>query len=182
MGEKTYIIEYPNLIKAWDWDKNNELNLFPSELSTGSNKKAWWKCSLGHEWQATISSRVAGRGCPFCSNRKVLPGFNDLATIRPFLVQEWNTDKNGTLTPTTVLAGSYKKVWWKCAYGHELQAAIAHRTYRNQGCPYCSGRRAIAGTTDLATLNPKLAKEWHPTKNGSLMPNQVTIHSGKKIW
>lgn len=182
MGEKTYIIEYPNLIKAWDWDKNNELNLFPSELSTGSNKKAWWKCSLGHEWQATISSRVAGRGCPFCSNRKVLPGFNDLATIRPFLVQEWNTDKNGTLTPTTVLAGSYKKVWWKCAYGHEWQAAIAHRTYRNQGCPYCSGRRVIAGTTDLATLNPKLAKEWHPTKNGSLMPNQVTIHSGKKIW
>lgn len=34
----------------------------------------------------------------------------------------------------------------------------------------------------LATVNPKLAAEWHPTKNGDLSPDQVTAGSGKKVW
>ena len=176
------IIEYSNLMQEWDWEKNNQLNLIPENLSSGSNKKVWWRCAHGHEWQAVITSRVAGRGCPYCSNNKVLPGFNDLATTHPFLVKEWNIDKNGLLKPTMVLAGSHQKVWWKCAHGHEWQATIKHRAYRGQGCPYCSGRRAIAGKTDLATLNPQLAKEWHPTKNGDLTPDQVTVRSGKRVW
>ena len=180
--KKKYISDCPDLMQEWNWTKNNELNIFPNEFTTGSNKKVWWKCSLGHEWQAVIVSRVAGRGCPYCSNRKVLQGFNDLATTHPFLVQEWDADKNGQLTPTIVLAGSHQKVWWKCSLGHEWQATISHRSYRKSGCPYCSGRQAITGKTDLATLNPKLAKEWHPTKNANLTPNQVTIRSGKKVW
>ena len=182
MNGKKYVCDCPDLMQEWNWDKNNELNISPDKLATGSNKKVWWKCSHGHEWQAVIVSRVAGRGCPYCSNRKVLQGFNDLATTHPFLVQEWDADKNGQLQPTMVLAGSHQKVWWKCTHGHEWQATIKHRAYKEQGCPYCSGRRAIAGKTDLATLNPKLAKEWHPTKNGNLTPSQVTIHSGKKVW
>ena len=30
--------------------------------------------------------------------------------------------------------------------------------------------------------NPDLAKQWHPTKNGTLTPADVTLHSGKKVW
>ena len=42
--------------------------------------------------------------------------------------------------------------------------------------------RAIAGWNDLATSNPQLASEWHPTKNGTVTPEQVTAHSGRKVW
>lgn len=28
--------------------------------------------------------------------------------------------------------------------------------------------KLIPGVNDLATVNPELAKEWHPTKNGNL--------------
>ena len=30
--------------------------------------------------------------------------------------------------------------------------------------------RLIKGENDLATLYPALAKEWHPTENGNLKP------------
>ena len=31
-----------------------------------SGIKVWWRCSRGHEWQATISNRNYGTGCPAC--------------------------------------------------------------------------------------------------------------------
>ena len=37
------------------------------------------------------------------------------------------------------------------------------------------------GNNTLKTSNPQLANEWHPTKNGELMPNNVSPRSGKKF-
>ena len=34
----------------------------------------------------------------------------------------------------------------------------------------------------LAEVNPELAKQWHPTKNGDLTPNDVKAGSSKKVW
>ena len=55
---------------------------------------------------------------------------------------------------------SHKKVWWKCEKGHEWQIAVAARTKKKSGCPYCSGRLA-SDDNCLQTLYPELAKEWH---------------------
>ena len=50
-----------------------------------------------------------GNGCPYCANRKVLVGFNDLATVQPLVAKEWHESLNGALTPEMVTAGSHKK-------------------------------------------------------------------------
>ena len=50
-----------------------------------------------------------GNGCPYCANRKVLPGFNDLATAAPLVAKQWHETLNGALTPEMVTAGSHKK-------------------------------------------------------------------------
>ena len=42
--------------------------------------------------------------------------------------------------------------------------------------------KPVVRTNDLATLNPEIAMEWHPTKNGELTPNDVTAGSHKKVW
>ena len=102
----------------------------------GSEKKVWWKCSKGHEWKATIVNRNKGRNCPYCSNRKVLKGYNDLQTVNLKLANEWNYEKNNGLTPFDVLPNSDKKVWWKCEKGHEWQARIADRN-NGRGCLEC---------------------------------------------
>lgn len=123
------------LANEWNYEKND---LFPSEVLATSNKKVWWRCAKGHEWQAAIASRMAGRGCPYCANKKVLAGFNDLATSNPKLAQQWNHDRNGNLTPQDVVCGSSKKVWWRCPKcGHEWKASINNRN-RGAGCPRCS--------------------------------------------
>lgn len=48
--------------------KTEELK--PCNLKIKSNKKVWWKCKNGHEWQAIISNRTnKNQGCPFCKKR-----------------------------------------------------------------------------------------------------------------
>ena len=123
------------LASEWDYDKNGDLK--PTSVTAGSHKKAWWKCSDGHEWQADINSRNNGSGCPYCLGRFAVKGVNDLQTVNPTLSLEWNYEKNNGLTPGDVLPNSHLKVWWRCNRGHEWQARISNRNNGN-GCPQCA--------------------------------------------
>lgn len=144
-------------------------------------KKVWWTCDKGHEWKAPVSNRNNGRGCPYCSGRFAIPGETDLATANPKLATEWHPTKNGALTPKTVAANSDKKVWWLGKCSHEWEARIGDRS-RGNGCPICAGKRVMHGYNDFASFNPELTAEWHPTKNGNLLPQNVTCYSNKKVW
>jgi hypothetical protein len=171
----------PDIAREWHPSKNDPL--LPEYFSPGSSRIVWWKCPLGedHEWQSTISNRTMGKGCPICSNRKVVES-NCLATLNPDLANEWHPTKNGNHTPYDVTPVSFKKVWWKCPKGddHEWQTAIVSRT-NGTGCPICSNKKTVKSNC-LLTNNPSLAKEWHPTKNGELTPSDVTPGSHKKVW
>ena len=169
----------PALAREWNYEKNKGLN--PSDVLPGSDKKVWWKCQNGHEWQAVINSRNSGCACPYCAGLHAIIGETDLQTVNPSLAKEWNYEKNDGLTPNDVLPNSNKKIWWKCTRGHEWQAAIDNRN-NGHNCPYCSGKKIIAGYNDLKTVNPDLAKEWNYEKNDPLFPEQFTANSGKKVW
>ena len=106
---------------------------------------------------------------------------NSLANTYPKIANEWNTVKNGALTPKMFSSHSSTSVWWKCENGHEWRAAISTRT-SGRGCPYCSGNYVLDGFNDLATLYPNIAIEWNYEKNGQLKPNHVTFGSGRKVW
>ena len=179
MAEKKYVIDNAELMAEWNWGRNTDFD--PSKLTLGNNKKAWWKCQKGHEWQASVVHRNKGSGCPYCSGRHAIKGENDLQTVNPTLAKEWNYEKNNGLTPTDVMPNSVKKVWWRCSKEHEWQATIDSRN-RGNGCPYCSGRYAVKGENDLQTINPTLATEWNYEKNGTLKPENFTANSGQKVW
>ncbi|HIY45129.1 MAG TPA: hypothetical protein H9731_01280 [Candidatus Borkfalkia excrementipullorum] len=99
------------------------------------------------------------------------------------LMKEWDWEKNSkeNIFPDKIGIGSHRKVWWICNSGHEWQAQIKSRFY-GVGCPVCANKIVVVGENDLASTCPDLAKEWHPTKNGNLTPQQVTSGSGKKVW
>lgn len=164
-----------------EWDDARNLPLTPQTVTYGSRIAAWWRCRYGHSWSAAIYTRTEGAACPYCAGRRVLPGFNDLASQAPTVAAEWDAEKNGRLTPQSVTPTSNRKVWWRCEKGHSYQAVIASRT-TGSGCPYCAGRRVLPGFNDLATLEPRVAAEWHPTLNGTLTPQMVTAGSRKKVW
>lgn len=129
-----------NLLLDWDYSKNIGN---PSDYSPQANKKAYWKCHVcGYEWEAKISNRKNGRGCPLCGNRVLVPGVNDLATKNPDLAKEWHPTKNGDLKPNMVFSSQNKKVWWLCPVGHEYQATINKRSGPNgTHCPICNSGR-----------------------------------------
>jgi DNA-directed RNA polymerase subunit RPC12/RpoP len=80
-----------------------------------------------------------------------------------------------------VTPGSHKRVWWLGRCGHEWQARVFNRS-KGSGCPVCAGKEVLVGFNDLSTTYPKLAAEWHPTKNGGLTPQDVTCGSNKNVW
>ena len=170
---------HPELAREWHPTKNG--NLKPTDVTKGSHEEVWWICEKGHDYPSAIYSRVAGNGCPYCAGKKVLPGYNDLATTHPELAREWHPTKNGSLKPTDVTKGSKTVVWWSCAKGHTYQAAIQERV-RGRGCSVCAGKKVQPGHNDLATTHPELAEEWHPTKNGNLKPTDVSAYSNKRVW
>lgn len=124
----SYLKDNKELMREYDFEKNININL--DAVTLGSEEKIWWLCSKGHSYQAMVHNRKKGSGCPYCDGKKVLVGYNDLATINPKLAAEWNYKKNGDLKPTDVTAGSHKKVWWICKNGHEWEAVINTRTQR----------------------------------------------------
>ena len=123
-----------------------------------------------------------GNRCAICHSMQVEKGLNDLATKRPQLAKEWHPIKNGDLTPQKVTFKSNKKVWWLGKCGHEWEATISSRSHSNDGCPFCSNHRVLEGFNDLATTHPELAKQWHPTKNGTLIPKDILKGYNKKVW
>ena len=170
----------PELLKEWYYDKND---IQPCQITVDSFKKVWWKCKHGHKWKSTIASKIKNNGkCPICSNKKVLKGYNDLATVSPEIAKEWNYDKNKKFTPSTILAEGTTRVWWKCEKGHEWETSPKKRTENHSKCPYCSGLKVWAGYNDLATTNPELLDEWDYKKNKDLKPIEVSAKSTKKVW
>lgn len=180
IGENDLAACFPDLAEQWHPTKNGALK--PTQVNPGSDRRIWWQCPRGHEWLAPVSSRTAGKGCPVCGGRTVLPGENDLQSYDPMLARQWCRERNGTLTPEQVSPGSKKAVWWRCDLGHEWKSVIASRTFNKSGCPYCSGRKVLPGFNDLATVEPRVAAQWHPDRNAPLEPTMVTIGSTKKVW
>lgn len=179
-GETDLATLYPDLARQWHPTKNGDLT--PEQVLPGSHRIVWWICEKGHVWRATVHSRTDGCGCPVCANRAVAPGINDLASQFPKLAQEWHPTKNGTLKPWDVTFGTKRKVWWQCSKGHEWRVSVQSRTLDGTGCPVCAGRVILPGENDMASQFPEVAREWHPTKNGALLPSQVPPTSKRRVW
>ena len=176
--QNSLAVKNPELASEWHPTRNGYIT--PEMVSYASGKKIWWLGKCGHEWLAVIANRISGNGCPICSNKKVLEGFNDLQTTHPQLAKEWDYNKNGSLLPKSVTYGSDQKVWWICSEGHSFQATISNRC-NGKGCPYCSNTKVLKGYNDLASQYPDIAAEWNYSKN-SETPDNVLSGSNKKVW
>lgn len=171
---------YPALARQWHPTKNE---LRPREVLPGSHETVWWRCSKGHEWEASPKSRaLQGKGCPFCAHRRIAQA-DSLAGLHPELLPQFARKENGDLDPNTLGAHSPRRVWWRCSAGpdHVWQTSIANRTMNGTGCPFCAGQR-VSVTNALATVEPRLAREWDAERNGELTPKQVTSGSAKRVW
>lgn len=111
----------------------------------------------------------------------------NIEVICPELIKFWHPTKNGDLRPSDVSVRSVKKIWWKCSKGPDHEWFSSPRklydlaTHTVLGCPFC-GNRMVSVTNSLATLYPDIASQWHPTKNGSVLPSQILPNSSFNAW
>jgi len=179
---------FPDLAQQWDYEKN--VGLTPDRVSYGSHLKVWWKCPIcNHSYQKKICNRTApakrsaeSDKCPICLGRVIIPGYNSLKARYPEIVaKEWDYEKN-SIDPDTIAPNTNKKVWWRCPVGHSYSSTVNNKIQHNGGdCPYCASQR-LCRETSLGVVNPELAREWHPTKNGNLTPFDLFANTNKYIW
>ncbi len=175
-NKDTFGDKYPELLKEWDYERNTGVD--PFQIAPNHTKNVWWICKRGHHWQAITPNRIKGRGCPYCSNHRIIVGENDFASTNPELLKFWDYDKN-EIKPTEITSGSPRQVYWKCEKGHSWKSTIGIKKKYN--CPVCSGRKVLAGYNDLATVCPELVKEWDYEKN-DITPQEVVRGSEVYVW
>jgi hypothetical protein len=101
----------------------------------------------------------------------------------PVIAAEWDFEKNRSLNINDYTSGSEQKVWWigsKC--GHSWLTGINNRVFGGTNCPYCAGKKVLAGFNDLQTRFPDVAAEWCYEKNGGVMPDMVAGQTNKDYW
>jgi superfamily II DNA or RNA helicase/DNA-directed RNA polymerase subunit RPC12/RpoP len=172
--KKLMISEIPLLLK--EYSAKNELPA--NEVTAGTSKNLWWECSECYwEWKTTGAARVKGSGCPACANRVATP-WNNLTVTHPQLAKEYS--KKNLLPPNQVLAGTNKKLWWKCAgCGWEWQTAGSHRVSRGTGCPSCTNK-IVTPLNNLTVTHPKLAKEY--SDKNELPADKIIAGTNRKLW
>lgn len=166
-GYNDFATRQPQLAEEWS-DLN--LPLTPDMINEKSRKNVWWKCkTCGNEWKSVVYSRIKGTVCPVCTDRAVLPGYNDLATTDAHLLDEWDYEKNKDITPAAFSRNSMKCVWWKCSLGHSWKAKIYERTVEEKGCPVCE--------QEYRSVFPQLAVSYYAGKKGL----QVRLNTDTEI-
>lgn len=103
-----------------------------------------------------------------------------LLETHPELVAYWHPTLNGEINPSDVTYGSRYKAWWLCELGHETESKPINFKEKFS-CKVCIGKEILKGFNDLAATHPEVAKQWHPTKNLPLTPNQVSKGSHKRV-
>ena len=172
----------PDLLNEWDYELNDKKGLQPDEITYGSKTKASWHCkTCNGYYEMTVNHRTSGHGCPYCAGMRVLTGFNDLQTKYPDLIDsewDWIMNDANDLHPDAITSGSTVKAWWHCnSCDGRYEMRVNSKTSGHQGCPYCSGRKALAGFNDLASQYPDLiSKEWDYESNNKkgLKPDDIT--------
>lgn len=134
-----------------DQDSNAKTSLNRNERVV---KKKFTLCVNGHE---ILDEK---KNCSYCSNRKVLCGFNDFGCRYPQVAKEWGS--NNEFSAHEVVFGSNKKINWVCVKaGHEWTAPAASR-HRGAGCPSCHKDNAANGLYAQGKSDVKLFKDVHP--------------------
>jgi hypothetical protein len=177
---------HPEIAEDWAHDYKQPKNHTPWTVRAGSGELIKWRCrkNTEHIYNARVVDKTHyNQSCGICSGHQVSE-YNCLENVMPELMYMWDFEANNRidLKPDAVTKMSDKIAHWICRTNldHKWSAQIKNISIGTR-CPYCIFQK-YHPTTSLQTLNPELAKEWHPNKNGALLPDMVKYGGGKKFW
>ena len=176
------------LEKYWDYEKNNELEINPWEISKGSRKNVYIKCQEKdyHKNNNIICSNfIIGYRCSYCAGRKVHPKDSFAQYLIDLygeyaLEKYWDYDKN-IINPWEIAKTmNSPKIWIKCQekyYHGSYDVSCSNFVYNNR-CPYCTTRHGKVHPLDsLGTLHPEVFNVWSD-KN----PYEYTPYANQDVY
>ena len=169
---------YPSILAGWDHERNEKSS---DQYTAYSNEEVWWRCPLGHSYRARIDNHtLKNDGCPYCTNRELLIGFNDLQSLFPNIISQWDYFRN-SVGPDQIVAKANVKAFLLCSKGHSYEATISTSTGEISTCPYCNYRKLLVGFNDLQTVFPGILDLWD-YKNNPLRPDQIVAKAIVKAF
>ena len=135
------INDFPELKNEWNYEKNKTLNIY--EICTNSSKKVWWIGKCGHEWDSKVLCRTRLKlNCPYCSNQRVLKGFNDMWTTNSELAQFLVNPEVGYIYTKK----SNAKLDWYCSICslEIINKSPNHLKGKIPVCKMCSGKMSCS--------------------------------------
>lgn len=169
---KSFFEVYPDLCEELNDPETGK------EVSQSSHQELEWICERGHVYELSPNKRLEGRGCPYCSFAKVLPGFNDLKTLQPSLVSELVSEADGNL-----IGNSTKIIEWRhltdAGIEHRWFASVNSRCYGLSGCQICTGSQIQIGVNDFGVWVESSPFHW--SKDNDFDPTDITLGSNKLV-
>ena len=171
LGENTFADVYPDLVSLWSPDNEK------TPQNTFFDASIWikWICPIcNQQYRAPIDSVVSNENpCPYCNDRKALPGFNSLADKYPEIAKLWSPNNEKPVDHVLPTLGILAA--WVCPNCHgEYNAPVNEIVAGTYDCPYCNDRRALPGFNSLAARHPYLLKEWSYLNNYLIAdPDQI---------
>ncbi|MBX9671781.1 MAG: zinc-ribbon domain-containing protein, partial [Candidatus Obscuribacterales bacterium] len=169
LGEPIDLREYKKVLR--EFDRENNPGVDPYRLPAGL--KVNWICwsNKQHKWRSGFYRTTKDLRCPEC--RGIRPSKKNDPACVPHVIEAFET-------PVMERKSSADRITWTCdvAEDHEWTTTKQMKRTGTQ-CPFCANIR-LSVTNSLKTCYPKVASEWHPTKNRRLTPNQV-IYCGAKL-
>ena len=177
VGVNDLASQHPDIAAEWHPTKNEGLTA--TDVTRGSGREVWWfREPCGHEWVAPVHRRTNMKtGCPYCTStgrKRILPGFNDLATKSPYLASQWHPTKNGSRRPEATAPTFKGDVWWVCERGHEFQASVVSR-YLSDACQVCRMEDTSVSNDAL------LVAQWDSERNDRTV-SEVSLGSPYEAW
>ena len=154
------------------------------DYSPTSSSYVLWVCSTCNgEYTAKICDRELGDdSCPYCNNRRVLPGYNSLDVIKPDLTPEWSPNNEKRISDY-FSTSSYFALWICPTCNGEYTAKISDREADDDSCPYCANRKVLPGYNSFAIKHAELLEEWDYINNYLICnPDTILDNNNINVW
>lgn len=186
--DNNLLVRFPDVAMQWHPTKNKKLT--PDKIVASSHKRVWLICSCGNDFERPVNLIKLNAknefSCKACSaklsakTRSVAKKGKSFGDSNGHLLKYWDYEKNKEHDPFKLKPSSSEIIYWRCKNGHSFKQAIYSTNY-GKWCKYCANK-AVSEDNCLANNYPEIAKEWHPTRNLNLTPNEVISGSGTKVW
>lgn len=163
----------PDMAKEF-MEKRNKKKV--KDIIAGGATPYWWQCQKNpkHTWKVSLNSRLPyDTSCPKCE-------IGDTIDLRhyPKVLAQFDHKRNKDVDPYKLSIKN--KVHWKCKVGKDHLWISTFNRRNGERCPFCKG--SLASSTNNLTKHKELTKQFHPTKNKPLKPQDLSLTSSEKIW